>query len=92
MVSFRSGFVWFRFATVSFGFVSQRFRLVSFRSGLVWFRFAAVSFGFVSQSTVSLISLIHEAAQARFTSNDISFFNPLGDNIPSSTSAPFFKH
>ena len=49
----KSGFVWFRFVVVSFGFVSQRFRLVSFRSGFVWFRFATVSFGFVSQSTVS---------------------------------------
>ena len=37
----RSRFVWFRFATVSFGFVSQRFRLVSFLNG------------FVLQSTVS---------------------------------------
>ena len=41
LVSFRSGFVWFRFAAVSF------------HNGFVWFRFAAVSFGFVSQSTVS---------------------------------------
>ena len=42
---------------VSFGFVSQWFRLVSFRNGFVWFRFAMVSFGFVSQSTVSLTYL-----------------------------------